>query len=238
MSLRIKLIQFLIDINEKLIFYPRLTKFYRKQVTVHKPILLDVGANKGQTTDFFLKLFPEAQIFAFEPNPRLYQVLKKKFGHLKNVKLINKGVSNQVGKLFLKETVTDETSTFEELNYDSEYLKMKAKVLGVKPEQVVAATYEVEVTTLQAFIKEESLESIHVIKIDTEGHELKCLVGLFEQNTADIHFIQLEQHYDDMYLKAVKAEEIELLLQQNGFGIHTKIKHGFGDFEELLFKRL
>jgi FkbM family methyltransferase len=238
MSLRIKLIQFLIDINEKLIFYPRLSSYYRKHVEVKKPVIFDVGANKGQTISFFLKLFPEASIFAFEPNPRLYQVLKKKFGHLKNVKLINKGVSNQSGKLLLKETVTDETSTFEELNYDSDYLKMKAKVLGVRPEEVVAASYEVDVITLNAFIKEESLDFIDVVKIDTEGHELKCLEGLFEGNTATIQFIQLEQHHDDMYLKAVKAEEIDLLLQNNGFAVSARIKHGFGDFEELMFKRI
>ncbi|MEJ8816964.1 FkbM family methyltransferase [Lacibacter sp. H407] len=238
MSLRIKLIQFLIDINEKLIFYPRLSNYYRKHVEVKKPVIFDVGANKGQTISFFLNLFPEAKIFAFKPNPRLYQVLKKKFGHLENVKLINKGVSNQSGKLLLKETVTDETSTFEELNYDSDYLKMKAKVLGVKPEEVVAASYEVDVITLNAFIKEESLDFIDVVKIDTEGHELKCLEGLFEGNTATIQFIQLEQHHDDMYLKAVKAEEIDLLLQNSGFVISAKIKHGFGDFEELMFKRI
>jgi FkbM family methyltransferase len=238
MSLRIKLIQFLIDINEKLIFYPRLANYYRKHVDVKKPVIFDVGANKGQTISFFLKLFPEASIFAFEPNPRLYQVLKKKFGHLENIKLINKGVSNQNGKLLLKETVTDETSTFEELNYDSDYLKMKAKVLGVKPEEIVAACYEADVITLNTFIKEESLDFVDVIKIDTEGHELKCLEGLFEGNASSIHFVQLEQHHDDMYLQTVKADETALLLAKSGFALSATIKHGFGNFKEQLFKRV
>jgi FkbM family methyltransferase len=238
MPLRIKLIQFLININEKLIFYPRLSNFYSNHVKVKKPIIFDVGANKGQTISFFLKLFPEAVIFAFEPNPRLYKMLKKKFSHLGNVKLVNKGVSNQSGKLLLKETVTDETSTFEELNYDSDYLKMKAKVLGVKPEKIVAACYEVEVITLSEFINSESLGFIDIIKIDTEGHELKCLQGLFEKSESRINYIQLEQHHDDMYLQTVKAEEIEQFLQQNAFSLSTTIKHGFGDFEELIFKRI
>ena len=238
MSLRRKLIQCLMDVKQRLIFYPRLASYYRKHVEVKQPVIVDVGANKGQSIRFFLQLFPEAKIFGFEPNPRLYEMLKKKFSHLANVRLIQKGVSNRNGKLLLKETVTDETSTFEELNYGSDYLKMKAKVLGVKPEEIVATSYEVDVITLQTFLKEESIDDIDVVKIDTEGHELKCLEGLFDQHTASVHFIQLEQHHDDMYLQAVKAGEVDLLLQKNGFAESAKIKHGFGNFEERMFKRV
>mgnify|MGYP006182970143 CR=1 FL=1 len=219
MSLRIKLIQFLIDINEKLIFYPRLSNYYRKNVEVKKPVIFDVGANKGQTTSFFLKLFPEATIFAFEPNPRLYQVLKKKFGHLENVKLINKGVSNQSGMLLLKETVTDETSTFEELNYDSDYLKMKAKVLGVKPEEVVAASYEVDVITLNAFIKEEALDFIDVLKIDTEGFEINVLKGAEQMlQSSRISFVYCETGFQQSNQRNTYFPTLtEYLAQRNYF---------------------
>lgn len=47
------------------------------------------------------------------------------------------GVSYINGELQLKETVTDEMSTFEEFNYHSNYLKMKASVLGISKEKVV-----------------------------------------------------------------------------------------------------
>ncbi len=236
MSLRVKIIQFLIGVNENLIFYPRLQAFYKEAIKIKNPVILDVGANKGQTIQFFLKLFPDATIHAFEPNHKLYKKLNQKFGDLPNVKLVNKGVSNQNGTLVLKETITDETSTFEELNFSSEYLKMKSKVLGVKPQELISDSFEVEVIKLCDFIENQNLKHINIVKIDTEGHELKCLEGLFSKTTSTIDFIQLEHHHDDMYLNSISDKEIEKLLQKNGFTFNKKVKHGFGDFDELLFK--
>jgi FkbM family methyltransferase len=196
-----------------------------------------VGANKGQSIQFFLKLFPGAVIYAFEPNPRLFKMLQKKYHGKKNIKLFNKGISSENGKLVLHETITDETSTFEELNYDSGYLKRKAKILGVKPDEVIHNRYEVDVITLNDFIAETGIQKIDIVKIDTEGHEHKCLEGLFNGNKIDIDYIQLEQHYDDMYLHAGNVSSITGLLQQNHFNATANIKHGFGSFEEIIFKQ-
>jgi FkbM family methyltransferase len=238
MSLRIKFIQFLLNINEKIFFYPRLKRYYKKAIDEKDPIILDVGANRGQSIFFFLDLFPNAKIIAFEPNYKLYEKLIQKFRHLPNVQLVNKGISNKKGKLVLKETATDETSTFEELNYESGYLKMKSRVLGVKPENLVVDSYEVDVIRLFDFIEEEQIKKIHVVKIDTEGHELKCLLGLFLGNNSVIDIIQLEHHHDDMYVNSINYNKMITFLKEKGFFIHKKIHHGFGDFDEMLFKRL
>ena len=125
MGIRVKIIQALLDIHERIFFYPKLRAFYQKQKENHQPTILDVGANKGQSIDFFLSLFPNARIFAFEPNPVLFQKLQQKYRGNSLIHLVNKGVSNQNGQLELKETVTDETSTFEDLNYESSFRKSR-----------------------------------------------------------------------------------------------------------------
>jgi hypothetical protein len=58
MNIRIKFIQFLININENIIFYPSLRTFYksRKSDQYNMTIIFDVGANKGQSIDFFSKI--------------------------------------------------------------------------------------------------------------------------------------------------------------------------------------
>lgn len=77
-----------------------------------------------------------------------------------------------------------------------------------------------------------------VLKIDVEGHELSCLKGLFVNNNhpLPIRFIQLESHYDDMYLSNTQHGEIHELPQQNGFEKVKEIKHGFGDFSEVIYE--
>src|SRR5690606_36661426 len=130
------------------------------------------------------------------------------------------------------ENILDETSTFEEFNPDSEYLKRKAKILGVTKENLIVDSYDVEVIKLSDFLKSRDT-AYDVLKIDAEGHELQCLQGLFDTDKpCSIRLIQFESHNDDMYLNSARHEDIDGLLQRNGFRKIADIKHGFGDFSD------
>jgi hypothetical protein len=113
---------------------------------------------------------------------------------------------------------------------------MKSRVLGIKPEDMITSKYAVDVISLADFIKENGLQKVDVLKIDTEGHEYKCLCGLFNGSQIQIDFIQLEHHNDDMYAKKVSSAQIDKLLAENGFGVFKILSHGFGDFEEKIYK--
>jgi FkbM family methyltransferase len=237
MSLRIKIIQFLIKLNENIFFYPSLKAFYKSIIKFDSPVIIDVGANDGQSIRFFLKLFPNAKIFSFEPNPKLYNKLLLQFRGNNNINIFNKGVSNIVGKLFLNETVTDETSTFEELNYDSSYLNMKSRILGIKSENIISSKYEVDVITLDIFFKEMNLQKIDILKIDTEGHEMICLQGLFSNNNHNVDYIQIEHHDDDMYKSTFSSSQFSEYFLGKGYKLQESIQHGFGNFKDLIYKK-
>lgn len=238
MSIRTQIVQKLVHINEAIFFYPKLKRFYTDNLKKEKITILDVGANKGQSIDFFLKINANAEFDAFEPNKKLFVYLQNKYKAVKNITLHNFGVSNIKGELVFHENILDETSTFEELNLDSKYLEKKAKVLGVTKENIIVDNYKVAVIRLADFLKENDNNVYDVLKIDVEGHELQCLQGLFgdEVKVLPIKFIQLESHNDDMYLSNNQHRDIEELLNQNHFVKIAEIKHGFGDFAELIYK--
>jgi FkbM family methyltransferase len=237
MKLRTKIIQSLIHINEAVFFYPKLKKFYKENLKNASVSILDVGANKGQSIDFFLGINPNAKITAFEPNKKLFQFLQEKYHSNANINLNNLGVSNTNGELEFNENILDETSTFESLNLDSKYLEKKAKVLGVTKESIIVDKYKVAVVTLSEFLKSNENSSFDVLKIDVEGHELQVLEGLFSNgNQFKIRLIQLESHNDDMYLSNSKHGDIDQLLNKNGYFEIAKIKHGFGDFAEIIYE--
>jgi len=238
MSIRARIIQIVIDINEKIIFYPQLRKFYLSHLKKDSISVIDVGTNKGQSIDFFRKINSRARLFGFEPNKKLFSQLKIKYGNNTSVVLFNLGVSSKKGKLVFHENILDETSTFEELNFDSEYLKRKAKILGVDGRGLIVDSYEVEVTTLQDFLSSQKGTFFDVLKIDVEGHELEALKGLFTVpgQKYPIRFIQLESHNDDMYVNNKQEEEIKTLLDKNGYAPVAKFKHGFGDFYEIIYE--
>ncbi len=238
MSLRVKTVRWLLDVIEKQFFYRKLAAFYKTIGLPEHAVILDVGANRGQSIDFFISLFPNATIFAFEPNPVLFAILVQKFAELPNITLINKGVSAQNGTLILKEMWMDETSTFETLNYESDYLKTKSRILGFTPETLVAKSYNVDVIKLSDFIADRNLDHIDVIKIDTEGHEIECLRGLFPIKNVRIDYLQIEAHGTDIYKKTETDVLPANYLRQHGFSPFHKIKHSFGNFHELFFKSI
>ena len=237
MSLRTKLIQVMIDVNERIVFYPALKRFYASALKGKNISVIDVGSNKGQSINFFMEIDKQAKIFGFEPNKKLFDALTKKYAGLKSIQLCNAGISSTTGKLVFHENILDETSTFEELNFDSEYLERKAKILGVKKNELVVGSYEVDVLTLDVFLNDHPNTYFDVLKIDVEGHELQTLKGLFTGTAKKIpvRFIQLESHNDDMYLNA-SAGEIAGLLKENGFHEAARFKHGFGDFHEIIYE--
>ena len=239
MSFRIKLIEKLININENLFFYPNLKRIYKDITSSPSDLLIifDVGANKGQSIDFFSKLSVRSHIFAFEPNPKLFKYLKNKYSSRQDITLNKLGISNVNGQLELNETVTDLTSTFEELNYQSKYLEYKATVLGVKKENIIKSKYLVTVTSLSNYIRLNSIKKIDILKLDVEGHELNCLLGLFDADQINVEYIQFESHNDDMYVNKKSQVEIQFLLKKNGFKLFGKIKHGFGDFYEVIYRK-
>jgi len=175
MGIRIKIIQQLVHINEGIFFYPKLKKFYLSNLKNEKLSVIDVGANKGQSIDFFLKINSNLEVDAFEPNKKLILLLQKKYGTSTQIRLHNFGVSNIKGELVFHENILDETSTFEELNFDSKYLEKKVKVLGVNKESIIVDNYIVAVIRLIDFLRENPNKKYDVLKIDVEGHELKCL---------------------------------------------------------------
>ena len=237
-KLQIWIVGEFIKLNEKLIFNRRLLKFYRSKLDKTIGLVIDVGANSGQSIDLFLELNPKCKIIAFEPNPRLAQNLKNKYSSNPNIQSFQLGISDTAGQKIFYENVFDATSTFEELKLTSKYLKTKSMILGVKPEEIIVKSYPVEVTTLSDFINERCTEPIYILKIDTEGHEYACLVGLFKtQLKHPIGFIQLEIHYDDMYSNGKSLTEITDILNRNGFRLEGTVKHGFGDFIDVVFRR-
>ena len=120
-------------------------------------VIVDVGANEGQTINFFHRLNKKNFLYSFEPNPTLFKILKKKYKNNKNVKLFQKGVSDLSTTRTFYENILHESSTFEKLNMSSKYLKKKSIILGVKPSEIISTSYPVKVINLNEFLNKEGI---------------------------------------------------------------------------------
>lgn len=232
---RIKIIRLLIEINEFLFFYPKIRKFYNQlNKEGNFNVIFDVGTNKGQTIRVLKKINSKAIIFGFEPNRFHYKKLLHSKIH--NLFMYNYGCSDVNKELLFNENILDESSTFEVVDINSKWLTKKAAILGKNKNELIKKTYYVKCIRLSDFILKEKIKEIDLIKIDVEGHEINVLRGLFNKKYSGIKYIQLESHNDDLYASK-KNNDIDKIMKDNGYFLYQRVRHGFGNFSDLIYRK-
>lgn len=116
-------------------------------------IIFDVGANVGDTSLAFRRHFPSATIYCFEPNSELAPRLR---GLNANLDVHSVALSSRIG-----ETGFDKSGASSDLY----------SLTDDKSEEIVA------LDTVDNFCKSRSIDHVHYLKIDTEGHDLEVLKG-------------------------------------------------------------
>ena len=229
---------------EKYLFYPKLESFYssftklpssKLNANKNKPVIFDVGANKGQSIRFFKKLFPEAEIHAFEPSPNTYMKLEREImkHSYSSTNAYPIGVSETKASLPFYESILDETSSFDLPDPNSKYLRTKNRIL-LSTHAVNSKPKLIKVNTLENIVRDNRILVISILKIDAEGHELSVLKGATNLlRDKQIHMIQFERHRDDM--RPDHSEEISKLLEGFGYVHAASIKHPFGSFYEEIY---
>jgi FkbM family methyltransferase len=122
-------------------------------------VIFDVGANVGQTSTLLTKLWPDSQVWAFEPVPRTYAALVRNTSAWPHVKANNLALSNYIGKL--------------NIFLDNQYSELSS----LENAGLQGGKTEIEATTMDAFRQQSGCLRADLIKIDTEGHELSVLAG-------------------------------------------------------------
>ena len=142
--------------------------YYFLKYRVRFPITtgFDVGANNGSIVLLFTQFFPSAKVVCFEPFSTTYKRLVSNTEHLRNVQtyrvaLSDVAESRQVSVLPEDQSVANSLS-------------------NRKIEDVAFSGNEetIEVQTIDMFLEAHSeISTIDLLKIDTEGFDLKVLKG-------------------------------------------------------------
>lgn len=123
------------------------------------PVFFDVGANDGNFTLEILSLFPDSLVYAFEPDSdcRIFQLEDDR------IKSFNCALSNDcVDKNLYKPHNNRSHNSFH-----------------VRPHflDLTYTTASSVCATVDKFVRENKINKISYLKIDTEGHELEVLIG-------------------------------------------------------------
>lgn len=204
-------------------FYPP----YFAEICQAKTVI-DVGVGYG--TYPLYKAFPAANFVLVEPLKE-YENSIEEISRKYNCKIFYKAVSD--------------TEDRQEIIIDTKKLEMSS----LTNRTAITATGNqlkkrlVEVTTLDRIFREiPNLEKPILLKIDTEGHELKALQGaksLLQETDTVIAEVSVTKRFEEGY----EFEDLILFMRENGFYLLTflNIIHQRGEisprFTDIVFKR-
>jgi FkbM family methyltransferase len=140
--------------------YDRLTKAIMKKHINHNSNCIDVGCHKGEILDIMIKYSKSGKLFAFEPIPDLYNLLKNGFGE--RVAIYPFAVSDKSG-----------STKFQYVKNAPAYSGINKRSYAIENPDI--QEINVEKTTLDEIIPADV--KIDFIKIDVEGGEFGVLKG-------------------------------------------------------------
>ncbi len=214
----------------------KIIKFFKSNI-LDNLIFIDIGSHYGETVKLFAKNFKIKECHCFEASPINYKILLKNI-HKKKLRfryeLNNLGVGEENKTTFINQTEESSSSTINEFNINSKYLKKKLKILNINKCEKFYKKIPIKLITLDEYIFKKQIKKIDILKIDTEGFELNVLKGL-KLNYKFVKFIYFEHHYDDMIKKKYKFKDINELLIKYGFKKIYKSKMYFRKSFEYIY---
>jgi FkbM family methyltransferase len=169
-------------------------------------VIIDAGANVGQSVLNFHQAFRRPTIHAFEPGTETFAQMQRRTSGLPNLHLNNCALGSQAGVM---QFVTNSQSEMSSL------LEPSVACWGTVQER-----RDIAVRTLDEYCVENDIRAIDILKSDTQGFDLEVIKGagdLLSRNA--VHLIYMEVILSDMYKGLPSVEEIYTFLTEHGFNL-------------------
>jgi amino acid adenylation domain-containing protein/non-ribosomal peptide synthase protein (TIGR01720 family)/FkbM family methyltransferase len=193
--------------------------------------VFDVGANIGMFSLFVGRMCRNAKIYAFEPIPPLYELLRANAALYElDANLFKCGVSAETTKreFTYYPHLTLMSGRFADLAQDQEVVKLfelnrapekadawDARMLDeVLAERMTSENFVCQMKRISDVIREHRIERIDLLKIDVQKSELEVLKGIDEGDWSKIEQVVLEVHDVDDRLRQIVS-----LLETQGFQV-------------------
>ena len=180
----------------------------RVLIDAPQPLVFDVGANVGQSIEFFQRTFPRGRIFAFEPDPDSFNELTRKYKD-ENLQLFQMALSNDEGDAQMYQYENSELNSLLRFDPNPENCFANIKTVG---------KLSVITRKIDSIIDDLGIAQLDLLKVDTQGWDYNVLMGAARAfANGRIKAVLVELNFDPMYQGQARAETIKSYLDENGF---------------------
>jgi FkbM family methyltransferase len=166
-------------------------------------VVLDVGANVGEMTARYLEYFPNAMICSIEPVSATCNVLRARFADEPRVQVRQEALGDIQHTALMQAAGTSVGNMI------------------VDRENAGGHYERVSVKTGDGFLAETELSTIDFLKIDTEGHDLKVLMGFTAAlRRKAIRLLQVEASMNATNTRHVPIQDFMHFLEPLGYHLY------------------
>lgn len=167
--------------------YARLNVKWLRDVNIKT--MLDIGANTGQFTGAIHALFPDAAVYAFEPQADCYQALERRFADMPKVHPVNTALGDEDGEITFHRNAFSQSSSVLELTD----LHREAFPWADEREDI-----KVPLGRLDRIAADIELNPTVLVKIDVQGYEDRVLRG-GEKTIRAADVVLIETSFEPLY---------------------------------------
>jgi len=178
-------------------------------------VIFDVGAYNGGDALNFKQHFPQAEVFAFEADPRNFEKCKSVIPH--GVFAINSAVSDFVG-----ETIFYSSGGRSEYEASGSTLSPTDQQKKDFPEMTFTDIGKVPCTTLWTFTQAVGIKNIDFLHMDAQGAEAKVLRGMQALRPT---LVYLEKSEGDHYEGASSVVQLNSLMAELGYSLVKELQY-------------
>ncbi len=183
---------------------------------------IDIGSNIGLYSLNISNInskYKNVKTFSIEPNPIIYQRLKKNYQLLVSQ---NKFVKNNY---ILKNCAIGDKEGFGMIDKKVDHANVK--IIKYKKKDINKKFIKIKITKLSFLLKKYKINNISFIKIDTEGYEFKILKNFFRKYNSKFFpkFLIVEHNNDRNFIKSeriILKYNYEILFTTNSNTIYKK----------------
>ena len=166
-----------------------------KIINKKKPLIIDIGAHTGESIKNFLKFNKKSRIIAFEPISKNFEIIKKYSKNNKNIRAINKAVTNSNSKLFIFVPYLCGYSLDSLSSIAIEDLKKRINhFFNIPLKKFKIKKILIKTTKIDNFNFKPDL-----IKIDTEGSEYNVLISAKNTISKNNPIIIIEYNHNNYF---------------------------------------
>lgn len=175
-----------------------------RNFSTNRGLIVDIGAYDGDSAIILADSLPQNPIWAFEPNPKVFDAALHMCKDKENIQLFNLGFSNSEG-----------VSDF----YVTKHAVSSSLLPPLKnPEIEFDNIIKVNVQTLDSFFKD--VNEILLLKLDVQGAELKILEA-GEKTLRKTKLVLTEMLNTEMYTGGCQYNQVDEMLRSRGFLLYS-----------------